>query len=232
MANITEKKDAWAFSDEKMQALFGSKTRVKLLKIFLANPDDAYYVRELTRLVDMQINAIRRELKNLIDLGIINVNEQKNLEKDIEKIKSGKVIHSGITGVEKKYYQVNKEFVLFNELKSLFAKMKGISKDTFLKNIQELGDITILMLSGLFIKDPTAEVDLLVVGDVNRADLQELIDEYNESVAREINYTLLSVKEFLYRQEVVDRFLYNLLQNSRNKFIIDKRKEIGVQVEK
>lgn len=225
MPPLTVKNESQKFSDDKMQILFGSKTRVRLLKLFLANPDEAYYVRELTRVVGAQINAIRRELSNLVDLGILQINEQKNIEKDLDDLKSGKVFRKGIRGVERKYYQLNKKFVLYNELRNLFAKMKGLSREAFVQNIQDLGSITLLLLSGLFIQDSSAEVDVLVVGDISPEGMQDIINQYNESVSRDINYTLLTNDEFRYRQEVVDRFLYNILQNTNNIIVVDKRHE-------
>lgn len=222
---LSEKNNNNRFGDDKMQILFGSKTRVGLLKLFLSSVDEAYYVRELSRLINAQINAIRRELANLVDLGIIEINEEKNFEKDMEDIKSGKVVINGIKGVEKKYYQLNKNFVLYPELRNLFLRMNGLTKDAFIDRVKELGDITLFLLSGIFIKDEKSEVDVLIVGNINRDELQTIINEYNDKMIREINYTLLTEDEFYYRQEVVDRFLYNLLQNVKNEIIIDKRNE-------
>ena len=54
-----------------IDALFGSKTRVKLLHLFLNNPGQPFYVREITRKIDEQINSVRRELSNMLEVGII-----------------------------------------------------------------------------------------------------------------------------------------------------------------
>ena len=53
------------------EKLFGSKTRAKLLNLFFENPDKSFYVREMTRVIDEQINSVRRELMNLEAIGII-----------------------------------------------------------------------------------------------------------------------------------------------------------------
>ena len=55
-----------------IDALFGSKTRVKLLHLFMNNLGSSFYVREITRIVDEQINSVRRELANLLEVGVIN----------------------------------------------------------------------------------------------------------------------------------------------------------------
>ena len=54
-----------------IDSLFGSKTRVKLLGLFMNNPDRSFYVREITRNIDEQINSVRRELANLIKVGVV-----------------------------------------------------------------------------------------------------------------------------------------------------------------
>ena len=61
-----------------IDALFGSKTRVKLLHLFLNNPGKSFYVREITRLIDEQINSVRRELANMLNVGIITCKEADN----------------------------------------------------------------------------------------------------------------------------------------------------------
>ena len=56
-----------------LEQLFGSKTRTKLMKLFLLNPEQIYFIRELTRVIDTQINSVRRELDNLEHCGLIRV---------------------------------------------------------------------------------------------------------------------------------------------------------------
>src|SRR5215218_441222 len=54
-----------------IEQLFGSKTRVKLLQLFYSNPNRSFYVREITRKIDEQINSVRRELANLLNVRLI-----------------------------------------------------------------------------------------------------------------------------------------------------------------
>ena len=58
-----------------LEQLFGSRTRTKLLRLFLMHPERAFYIRELTRLIDTQINSVRRELQNLQSGGVIRESE-------------------------------------------------------------------------------------------------------------------------------------------------------------
>jgi len=58
-------------NNSPLEKLFGSKTRAKLLNLFFENSSKSYYVREITRVIDEQINSVRRELLNLDSIGII-----------------------------------------------------------------------------------------------------------------------------------------------------------------
>ena len=70
---VKEKKTAPA-----IDGLFGSKTRVKLLHLFFNNPGRAFYGREITRIIDEQINSVRRELANLLNVGVIKSSTADN----------------------------------------------------------------------------------------------------------------------------------------------------------
>ena len=54
-----------------IEKLFGSKTRAKLLDLFFSDTSKSYYVREITRVIEEQINSVRRELINLESIGIV-----------------------------------------------------------------------------------------------------------------------------------------------------------------
>src|ERR1035437_752943 len=82
-----------------IDALFGSKTRVKLLHLFLNNPGQSFYVREITRKIDEQINSVRRELSNMLEVGIISSDSADN----------------------KLYYQVNQRYEYYVPLRAIFG---------------------------------------------------------------------------------------------------------------
>src|SRR5438034_9731944 len=82
-----------------IEQLFGSKTRVKLLQLFYSNPNRSFYVREITRKVDEQINSVRRELSNLLNIGII-VSDMSN---------------------NRLYYEVNQSYEFYRPLRAIFS---------------------------------------------------------------------------------------------------------------
>jgi hypothetical protein len=200
MANSKEEK-----VEGGIEQLFGSKTRVKLLRLFLETPERAYYVRELTRRIDAQLNSVRRELKNLVELGIVLEVEGKILEGE----KDGKAKPRGHD--KKKYYQANDRFTFFSELRSIMKKSAVMVNKTFVQQVSGMGKIDLLVLTGKFIDQDDIPSDVLVVGEIESKDLQKAVEGFEIEIGQEINYTYMPTEEFTYRREVADRFLESLL---------------------
>ena len=122
--------------------IFGSNARVKILKSFLSKPEQKYYTRQLARDLDLQVNSVRRELENLQKIGLLKQEDAKESQESDKNLKN-----------EKKYFIIDRNFLLFSELKSLFAKANLLSCQDFLKDTSEFGNIKHLWLSGLFTGD-------------------------------------------------------------------------------
>ncbi len=184
----------------RLEQLFGSKTRARLLGLFLLNPSQEFFVRELTRKIGAQLNSVRRELANLIALEII-----------LEKIKTeGKGPQS-----KKKFYAANPDFLLLDDLRSLFTKVQILLKNNLVQEIDDKGKITYLAFTGRFMNAKEAPTDILIVGTISHAVLQKVVSQFEEEFGHEINYTLMPKEEFLYRRQVADRFLLSVLERSR-----------------
>lgn len=182
-----------------MEKIFGSRTRVKLLRLFLTHPEERYFVREIVRTVDEQINSVRRELQSLEEMGFLtSVLEQK-----------------------KKFYVVNKDFMLFNELRALMLKSRLTLEKEFIQSMRGLGPITYLALLGYFVNDPDAKVDLFVVGNVSRARLNKLLEQFQVNFGTQLRYTVMPRDEYTYRKDVTDKFLYEII-NGKKIVVIDK----------
>lgn len=187
--------------DFQVEQLFGSKTRVRLLYLFLDDPERAFYVRELTRRIDAQLNSVRRELQNLVELGIVLEVEGKILARENEGKKPEK----------KKYYKANVRCTFFPELRSIMKKSMVLMNRSFVQEVSDIGEVSLLFLTGKFIDNDRVPSDLLIVGELDLDKLQQAIKNFESQIGREINYTYMPKDEFLYRQEVKDRFLNSLL---------------------
>ncbi len=203
-----------------LEQLFGSKTRVKLLKLFLNSSDKVYFVREIARALNSQINSIRRELMNLKALGIIRevpVSKESYLvaKKGGKNKFSGKLKRVERKDALKKFFQANQDFILFSELRALLLKADFLLEKNFVKAVQRAGNADYLALTGNFVGLPAIPVDLLLVGRFNRRRLARLVRVFEKDFGREINYTVMSRQEFKYRKDITDRFLYDILENKK-----------------
>lgn len=207
-----------------LEQLFGSKTRVRLLRLFLNNAKGAFFVRELSRKIGAQINAIRNELENLVDMGIISVVTDVDDSEDETKgrAKNRRSVQ------QRKYYRLNQDSLLYPELRALFMKSQVTLEKDFIRKLASAGTINYLALTGFFVSEEPLPTDMLIVGKLNADKLANVIRNFEREIGREVNYTLFSPQEFRYRRDVTDRFLYSILE-SRKLVVIDTMSErIGV----
>lgn len=185
-----------------VEQLFGSKVRARLLRLFFENPKEKFFVRELERRIGSHIHAIRRELQNLETLGIITAAEDTAAE--------GKK-----TKQSRRYYTVRGESELFPELQNLFLKFHLFIEKGFAKKAAAEGTIAYLALTGSFVGAHDFPTDLVMVGTIDRTAARRLIRSFETELGRQVNYTLLTIKEFEERRRMTDRFLYGLLEQKK-----------------
>lgn len=220
--------------------LFGSRARVKILKLFLLHPDKKYYIRQLARDLKLQVNSVRRELENLEEFGLLvsNISAQTVSEdeaeldsKVLEKLRQGIIVRSKKKSEKeelslsasqtKKYFQANKNFILFEEIKALIIKAQALYEKDFISKLHKIGQPKLFILSGFFVGNLASPVDILVVGRVNKNKLDKLVKDLERELGRELNYTLMDTREFKYRRDITDIFLYGILEG-RKVVVIDK----------
>lgn len=176
------------------------------MTVFLMNPAEEYFIRELTRKLDEQINSIRRELDNLKRVGLLKTRTKNR----------------------KKYYYVNTGFIIYEELKSIIIKAVS-SNENLIKDIQKMGEVIVLALSGQFVDKPTTSVDMLIVGNVDRERLTQYIN--NElRTKRPIKFTVMNEEDYRYRQSCKDKFVSDLMNDEDNQIAINKMTLADVDV--
>jgi len=197
-----------------LEHLFGSKTRLKLLRTFFRKPDDSFYVRELTRILDVQINAVRRELELLVKSDLVQESKDKSLDK--EK-KNGSSL--------RKYYRINKESILYPEMQALLVKAQVLGERKFTDEIKsKSGDLKLFILTGQFTGDKRAPSDMLLVGKLKEISISRIVKKYEKEFGFEIRFTLMTESEFSDRRHVMDKFLFSIFEVGHVKILnkIDK----------
>ncbi|MEI6480776.1 MAG: transcriptional regulator [Candidatus Saccharibacteria bacterium] len=192
--------------------LFGSKTRVKLLNMFYANPNRSFYVREITRKIDEQINSVRRELANLLNIGIITSETTNN----------------------KLYYEVNQDYEYHKPLTIIFggshtSETQDEAKETTQADpLKALGNVELALLTGQFTRDERTGIDLLIVGNVNQTQVNKYISNLEKQEGKEIRYTVMTLDDFKYRHQIKDRFIANIFE-AKIQIIVDKHKLLSIK---
>ncbi len=190
-----------------LEHLFGSNTRVKLLTLFVHHPTQPFFVRELTRQIDTQINAVRRELENLVELGLVNA---------VDAPVGGK----SQAGLKKKFYKMNENFPLINEIRTLITKAHVLMERRLDREISSLGgDVQYAALLGVFIGKPGSPVDLFLVGSIDQKATTAFVQRLEKELGVEINFNCMTTQDYIYRKEVADRFLCSILEAPKSVII-------------
>ncbi len=199
-----------------LEHLFGSKTRYRLIKLFFREPERRFFVREMTRLLDTQINAIRRELIILCDAGVVE---------EIEEVALPDATDLEHRGPKKKYYRLHRGSLLYPELQALLLKEKMLTEQEFIQRLKEKGgEIELLIMSGCFMSDKTALTDMLIVGKVKERTIEKIIREYEQELGIQLRYTFMSKQEFDDRRHVMDKFIFGVFESAHMKII----NELGI----
>jgi hypothetical protein len=180
---------------DMLKNFFISEVRVKILKLLLLNPEENYHVRAIVRAVDAEINAVRRELENLISINFLTRRQSSN----------------------RLYYAVNTEHPLYPEMLSLVAKEEGLGA-AIIDNVDAIGHVEYAMLAKGFVKGREAtmlDVDLFVVGNISLDALTKIVKEQELKYGTEINFSTMTADEFQYRKRTFDNFVMKILAQSR-----------------
>lgn len=176
------------------------------MQLFMSNPNRSFYVREITRKIDEQINSVRRELANLLSIGIITSDTNNN----------------------RLYYEVNQKFKFYKPLQEIFGgknvtgSQKNLVDESEKDNeLKILGHVELALYTGQFTRDDSSGVDFLVVGDVNPNQLVRFVADLEATEGKEIRYTVMPLEEFIYRRQINDRFLNEVL-DSKYQLLVDK----------
>jgi predicted nucleotidyltransferase len=178
-----------------LQKLFSSKVRVELLGAFFLHPDKAFYIREVERITGEDHQNVSRELQNLEGIGLLISHRQGNL----------------------RYFQLNRQFVLYNELRSMYLKTRGVAA-VLKETLMRIDDIEISFIYGSFAAGAESEksdIDLMVVGKIPLEDLLQRIREPEKTLGREIQVSLYDPSEIITRLSQNDPFITEVMKNPK-----------------
>jgi len=175
----------------KLSDFITSRVRIKLLQAFLSQPQEMFYVRELTRLIDEEINAVRRELSRMQNAGMVQSEKRGN----------------------RLYYQFRSNYPFFSELLSLVTKTTSVGR-SIINNRSKLGFVKYAFISERLacgLPRQEDEIDLVIIGKVIMPQLDQIVKKLEKKLDTEINYSSMTEEEFKYRKNRKDPFITNVL---------------------
>ncbi len=188
-----------------LQKLFGSAARVKLLRLFLFNPQESFSLPEAMEHARISGKEARRELNIFLDIRLI---------KRVRRSKTPR-------------YGLNEEFVYLQALQNLLLNAPERGKDIY-ERIRRTGILKLLILSGIFLGEWEGRLDLFIVGDkVNERALRGRIRRLESEIGKELRYALLTSEDFFYRINMNDHLLRDVLDYP-HRIVLDKL-NIGLQ---
>lgn len=193
---------------EIFSQLFDSRVKARLIKFFLLNDKSEFSFSEVVQKNKMSAAQINRELSRFEKMKMIT-----------ERTKKGK-----------RYFQTNRDFIFYPELKSLVVKSNTLPECRSLGRVRNLGKVKLALISGVFLNYPKGRADLLVVGDeLSKAKLKHLLEMMEAEVGKEINYSVMNSEEFKYRTDMLDKFIMEFLEGPYEEIVckVPNLKEIA-----
>ncbi len=178
-----------------LSVLFSSSARVKVLELLLSNPSQRFYQREISQRMDLPIQAVQRELVKLTDIGLVTRTDEGN----------------------RVYYQVNRDYYIFKELKTIFHKSLGVG-EALKGSLKRQQKIDIAYIFGSVAggrEKPGSDIDLLVLGEISARALNDLIFPVAEKMGREINQYLYTPPQFLQKIKSRNHFVLQIAKGPK-----------------
>lgn len=196
---------------EPVAILFGGPARVKLMRLFLMNPETVFSAGEIATRTRIEVRAVRKELPTLLKAGLIS--KATSIIEVPARNKKAKPKKQRIPG-----FRFDPTFKEAGHLRNLLAPSGAVQADDVVKRFRDAGKLKLVVLSGFFIGDETSRADLLVVGDQLKLPVLERSLKILESeIGKELSYAFFDTKDFLYRLDVSDKFVRDILDYPHEK---------------
>lgn len=190
--------------------LFGSATRVKLMKFFLLNQDGGFAVPDIAARLRAKPELVRAEIKDLLAIGFV-----KPKTVTVTVVGARKTTKKKLPG-----FVTNKDFGLTQPLRDLLIESGGMRISDLGPRFSSTGKISLFIVSGIFLHDAGRMVDLLIVGDrLDRKMVESEIKKLESEVGKELRYALFDTEEFMYRLKMYDKLLRDVLDYPHEKVV-------------
>ena len=186
---------------EILDKIFGSAAKVRMMRLFILNPNQQFSVDEVETRTMTREKEVRVELALLEKIDLIRrrtVSRKENPESTRSK--------------KTQVWALNQKFIYFEELKSFLVNANLIKNSELIRKMGRVGKIKLIVLAGVFLNQlDESKIDLLVVGDeIRRASFENIVKSLESELGKEIKYAFFPTADFVYRLNMYDKLVRDL----------------------
>jgi len=198
---------------DTLEKLFGSLARVKIMRLFLLNPEKIFSKDNISKQARVTSSVLGKELNLLEKISFIRI---KSFFAEI-KSSGGKTKKKRING-----YVLNLDFKYISPIQRILVDSKPMEHKEIIKRISPAGKVKVITVSGLFIQENESRVDLLVVGDyLSEQRIKNIVLQMESEIGRQIRYTLLETQDYRYRLSICDKLVRDIFDYP-HEVVLDK----------
>jgi hypothetical protein len=187
---------------ETLSKLFGSEEKVKMMRLFLFNPETVFDATEIADRVKADISRVRKEIAGLQKIGLIKQRAFRNGHGN------------------KKGFMLDSAFSYLTHLQNFLINVEPLNAKEIIKRIGRLGLIKLILVAGVFIQNPESRVDILIVGDhVKKVNLERCIKILESEIGKELKYAYFTTDDFNYRNGMCDKLTRDILDYPHKKVL-------------
>lgn len=197
-----------------LEKIFGSSAKVKIIKLFLFNPEISYDIQQISDRTKVSHSQVRKEINALEKIQFLR---QRSFLKEIRRQKNRSIVT-----IKKRAngWTLDTKFPYLEALEAFLSNINPFRHKDIIDKISRAGKIQLLIISGIFIKEEDSRVDLLVVGDnIKQGMLEGIIKTIESEIGKEIRYAVFETSEFNYRYSVFDKLIRDILDYPHEKII-------------
>ena len=200
---------------EILAKLLGGIQRVKIMRLFLLNADQAFDIETIVERSRVQAPIARKVLNHLAAMSFI---KKRSILKEVEDGRTGKIKKKRVNG-----WCIDAEFPYIKELRQLLVEGDFLRHSDLVRRLRPAGRIHFLVVSGIFMQHSNSRLDLLIVGDnLSRSVVQKAVAVLESELGKELSYAMFETADFKYRVSMYDRLLRDLFDFPHQRLIASK----------
>jgi len=186
---------------ESIAHIFGSEAKVKIMRLFVFNPNLSYTATEVAIRTKVGSTGARKELNSLLKAGLIK--------------KRGKS------------FFLNRSYTYLSAVGNFLIDANPLSEKEIIRKISTAGVIKLILTSGVFLHNPDSRVDILIVGDhIKQGKLLAVMSTIEAELGKELRYAVFETADFQYRLGIYDKLIRDILDSQHEKIL----NKLGLQI--